>query len=770
MSEGLAAGGDRAYSSPLVSTSATRESSKRIRIWGAVAALGVIAGYAVVLLADARHFYTDDTEAQYAPMWVALGEQLRAGRFPALLPWEWMAGNYTLEEAGLYNPPQLLVYLLAPSMDNLAVYATVVKLIFSIIAALGVFRICLAYGARAPWAAVAGVAFPLSGWFLFFDEASWFTSHTGTAWMLHAWASAVLYARGRRGPIPLLIFLYLALTIQYAFPAVESALMIVAVLAGEYIYQRQWRPVLRLALASGFAVLTALLANLNGFLSSQVTWRGNARIHNDPFLTVPWSESLNASLPSTTPAFTAWWGHVQPLPMVYIAWFLIPALAFIDWRAALHSARELAGPGLFAVAVLMWTAGPGAIGPLRWPARVLPMLAIVLLVLVCVLLSRHGVFASSRRRNLAAGSLIGLLFIRSVSAAPDIAVRHVLAVAAVAGLGCAALWLARNRGVAVACGLIIAAMFPIAYTQVRSAPSTPLSYNFPERRSEMTAAFPDFPGVTLQLADRAVLTPEDRDISAAYGSLAIGNYGKALGLKYVNAYTPVGHAAFAGLLCMAWDGSTCPDAFRKAFAVESSTGRTIVDLMRVDRVVLHRAQYPDAGERPAPEGWEWASYPGHERYIWVLERTGGIVSADNNLIAHTAQVLATPVATDGTDAVTRVTSGAGGRLVFARLAWPGYRITLDGREIPHTTVAGTFLAVDIPAGTRDAELELTWTQPGLYAGLGTAAAGLTGIGLLHWAYRRSQSRRPGWTGPEMVHDGNIREPAMNSLDVAAQLS
>lgn len=718
------------------------ESRRDRYIWGAVTAFGVVAGYLAVLLADARHYYTDDTEAQYAPMWVMLGNEMRAGRFPALVPWEWMAGNYSLEEAGLYNPPQLLIHLLAPSMDNLAVYATVVKLIFSIIAGLGVYRICLAYGARARWAAVAGVGFPLSGWFLFFDQASWMTSHTATAWLVNAWASAVLYARGRSGPIPVFVFLYLALTVQYAFPAVESGLMIAAVAAGEFVYQRRWAPTLRLLLASGCAVLAALIANLPGILSSQVTWRGNARIHNDPFLTVPWSESLNASLPSTTPAFTAWWGHVQPLPMVYIAWFLIPALAFIDWRAAGRSVREFSGVGIFAGAMLMWTAGPGAIGPLRWPARVLPMLAIALLVLVCLLLSRYGMFASARRRAIAAAVLIGLLFIRSFSAAPELVVRHLIAVAVVGALGAAVVWLARHRGTAVACALIIVAMFPIAFTQVQAAPTTPMSYNFPERRSAMTAAFPDFNGRTLQLADRALLLPEDKNLAGAYGSLAIGNYAKNLGLEYVNGYTPIGHAAFAGLLCMAWDGSTCPDAFRRAFAPESSTGRTIVDLMKVDRVVLHRAQYPDVRDHPAPAGWHWVDYPGHERYIRVLERVDGLLSTRNGIIADTEGVAATATLQNSFTSNARVTSPNGGRVVLSRLSWPGHRITLNGNEIPFTTVAKTFIAVDIPAGTDNAELILTWRPPGWEISIAGASAGLAGIGLLHWAYQRQRRRGP----------------------------
>ncbi|MBP2187451.1 hypothetical protein [Nocardia goodfellowii] len=740
-----------------MSTGGDTETKRDKRVWAAVTVAGVIAGYLAVLLADPRHYYTDDTEAQYAPMWVALGNRLRDGEFPWLIPHEWMAGNYTIEEAGLYNPPQLLVHFLAPSFDNLALYATLAKLVFSIIAALGVYRICLAYGARAYWAAVAGIAFPLSGWFLFFDQASWMTCLTATAWMVHAWASAVRYVRGQSGPISLFVFLYLALTVQYAFPAVESGLLMATIVAGEYLHQRQWRPVLNLMLVSALAASAALIANLPGLLSSQYTWRGNARIHNDPFLTVPWSESLNASLPSTTPAFTAWWGHVQPLPMVYIAWFLIPALAFIDWRAAARSARELSSVALFATAVLMWTAGPGAIGPLRWPARVLPMVALALLVLVCVLLSRHGTFAVTRNRLFAAGCLIGLLFIRSFSAAPEIVLRHLVAVLVVAGLGAAAVWLARRRGPALACGFIAVVMFPIAYTQVAIAPQTPMSYNFPERRSTMTAAFPDFDGVTLQLADRAILGPQDRDSTAAYGSLAIGNYAKALGLDYVNAYTPIGHAPFAGQLCMAWDGSTCPDAFRRAFSAEPETGARIVDLMKVDRVVLHRAQYPDAGLHPAPTGWKWVGYPGHERYIWVLERESGLLSTVNGLVAHTIDATATSRASDEAAAHLRVSSRDGGRVVFARLYWPGYRMTLDGAEIPVSAVARTFLAVDIPAGTDNGVLELTWRPPGWKAGLVGAVVGVTGTALLHWAYLRNR-RRDAEAPPLEPLPAELREP------------
>ncbi|MEV0295355.1 hypothetical protein [Nocardia sp. NPDC050710] len=706
--------------------------------WGLITALGVIAGYVAVLFANVRHFYTDDTESQYAPLWVMLGRNLRDGQFPTVVPEHWMAGNYAIEEAGLLNPPQLLIDLIAPSVDNVALYATLIKLIFAIILGLGVYRICKEYGAALPWAAVAGISIPFTGWLLFFDEASWYTAFTGTAWMVQAWASGVRYARGRGGPIPTFVFLYLAISVQYIFPAVEAGLMIGAVAVGELVYQRRWQPSLRLLAVSACAAVVGLATYLPSMLSAKVTWRGTAQINNDQFLTVPWSESLNASLPSTLPAYNSWWGYVQPLPVVYIAWFLIPALAFIDWRKVRENWREFTAIALFAIMALMWTAGPGTIGPLRWPARVLPMLALGLLVLVCVLLGRYATFQNRRQRGIAAAVLIALLWLRSFSAAPNEVVWHAVSAVGIAALGAAVVWLGLRRGTAAACALVIVSAFPIAFLQVRAAQPTPMSWNLPERRSEMKAAFPDFAGTTLQLGDRGLIPPGERTLDGAYGSLVFGNYAKDLELTYVSGYTPNGHYWFGEMLCMRWDTSVCPDAYRRAFAVEPSTGKTIVDLMKVDRVVLQKALYPDAGTQPPPSGWQWAAYPGHEKYIAVLEREDGLLSTRNGRVAAVAGGTATSVSETNQTSRVRVSSENGGRVVFARLGWPGYRVTLNGREIPFQAVAKTFVAVDIPAGTTNGDLELAWHPPGWKIGGAAGLLGVLGAGALQWVYLRGR--------------------------------
>lgn len=709
--------------------------------WGLVCAVGVIAAYSAVLLANSRHFYTDDTEAQYAPLWLMTGRALREGRFPVLVPEHWLAGNYAIEEAGLLNPPQLLIDLGATVVDDLALYATVVKLVFTVILGLGAYRVCLVYGGRPVWSAVAGVALPFSGFLLFFDAASWMTAFTGTAWLVHAWAAGVRYARGRGGPVPVFVFLYLTISVQYVFPAVEAAVLFGAVLAGEVVYQRRWGVAVRPALVAGCAALAGLATYLPSLLTADVTWRGAAEIRNDQFLTVPWSESLNASLPSTLPAFASWWGYVQPLPIVYITWFLVPALAFVDWKRAAGAARELSGPALFAVLVLLWTAGPGTMGPLRWPARVLPMVALASLVLVCVLLGRFGTVSGGRRRAVAAGLLIAVLLARSAAAAPQAALTHLGAALGIGALGAVVVLLARFRGPAPAGVLALAAVAPIAFLQVHAAQPTPMSWNLPEKRSEMKAAFPDFAGTTLQLGDRALIGPQERTLAGAYGSLAFGNYAKNLELDYVGGYTPNGHFHFGHLLCMRWDGSVCPDAYRRAFAPEPDTGRPLVDLMLVDRVVLQRALYPGARDQAPPTGWEWVDYPGHEDYIEVLERRGGPVSGRTGRIAHTEGVAVGPVTETATTSRARVESESGGRVVFARLGWPGYRAHLDGRQMPIDVVADSFVTVEIPPGTRAAELELTWRPPGWKIGGVAALAGLAGLLALWAESRRARPRR-----------------------------
>ncbi len=728
------------------------DSRKKVRLWAGVTVLGVVAGYVAVLLANSRHFYTDDSESQYVPMWVEIGRHLREGNLPGIVPQGWMAGNYAIEGvAGLYNPPQLLVSFIAPSVDNLIVLATAVKLVYTIILALGIFRICLEYGAKPQWATVAAVAFPFSGWFLFFDEASWVLGLAGTAWITHAWASGIRYARGRGGPIPVFVFMYFVASIGEVSPAIEAGLMLVAIAIGEVVYQRRWWPPLKLLLAGGFACLGGVITYLPGVLSSDVTWR-NAEfvVKNDGYLVIPWSESLNASLPTTLPAFHSWFGLVQPFPVVYIAWFVIPGLAFVDWRKAAGALRELSGALMFGVVALMWTAGPAHLGPLRWPVRILPMLALTALIVVCVLLSRYGTVRNLRGRASAAAVLVGLLLVRSIAAAPSNRILiHICGALIVAALVAAVVFIARRWTPVAACLAILVTIPATAFYMVNSVGQHPMSWNLPGDRAAAREVFPKFTGTTLQLGDPLLFPREYKNLDGTYSGLVVGYYAKDLDLDYVNGYTPVGHYWFSRHLCMKWDGGIdrarpdCQDVPTRIFVEkEPTTGLPLIDLMKVDRVTLQRSMYPNAREQTPPPGWHWVDLElPPAKWIWVLERDGGPISARDGLIAHTQGVTATSESESDHTSAARVSSEQGGRVVFARLPWPGYSVTLDGRELPVTSVKDIFLSVDVPAGTRDGELVVRWRPPGWQLGAGSALVGVLGILALQWLYLRRRRER-----------------------------
>ncbi|MBH0119648.1 hypothetical protein I0Q12_08995 [Rhodococcus sp. CX] len=725
-------------------TSAVELTTRRQRwLWGTVVTAMVTVTYLVILAADDRWFYTDDTESGAVPNWIFLGRILRTGQFPSLVPEQWMAGNYPVEgQGGLWNPPQMLVNLISPSVDNMVLLATGVKWAFSVLLALGVYRICLEYGARAPWAAVAGAAVPFTGFALFFDQATWVTALTGSAWVAQAWASSLRYLRGRSGPLPAFVFLYLAISVGYVFPALVAGILTGCLVIGERIHRRSWRPSLKLAIVAACAAAGGLITYLPGVLSSSVTWRSDQGFQNDNFLTAPWSDTLNSGIPSALPAIEAWFGEVQPFPVTYIAWFAVPALAFVDWKAVHRSVRSLAGALIFLAAMLIATAGPSVMGPLRWPARLLPMFALAALVVVCVLVSRHGTLRNLPARAGAAATLVLVMTLRSGSSSPEFMNRHVLWAAAVLLVGALVLWTARHAGEWVVTTILLLSALPVVYFQVASTTPHPLAWDLPARQSVAKANFPDRPGTTLQLGDRTLVLSWTANPEGVYRSLVFGNFAKSLDETYVNAYTPIGFEEFAFHLCMRHDGSSCADAFAAAFATEPSTGRTYVDLMLVDRVVLQRRQYPDADSEPAPPGWRWVqSPPGSADAVdaVILERIDGPISGRNGRISFTEGVTATSVVEDYATSRVRVDSADGGRVVFARLNWPGYTVTLDGRPLEARSVDEMFLAVDIPAGTEAGDLVVRWTPPGQgigFVGLGLGIAGAAVMELLYLRDRR----------------------------------
>ena len=92
--------------------------------------------------------------------------------------------------------------------------------------------------------------------------------------------------------------------------------------------------------------------------------------------------------------------------------------------------------------------------------------------------------------------------------------------------------------------------------------------------------------------------------------------------------------------------------------------------------------------------------------------------------------------------VVRYRAGASGQVLFARLAWPGYTASVDGRTVDVTAGPAGLAVADVPAGEH--VLTLTYEPPGVRTGVQVALlAGVLALaqaGVWHWQRRRARTR------------------------------
>lgn len=136
-------------------------------------------------------------------------------------------------------------------------------------------------------------------------------------------------------------------------------------------------------------VLISVVVYLPGVLTAVVTTRSNTAIANDDYMGVDLSGLLSSTIATAYPMMPSWWweGLSAPAPALYIAWFL-PLVAFLSWRRIRAFAPRIRDILFFAALSLGFVLLPATVGPLRYPARFMPYLALVCVLLCVVLVSQ----------------------------------------------------------------------------------------------------------------------------------------------------------------------------------------------------------------------------------------------------------------------------------------------------------------------------------------------------------------------------------------------
>ncbi|WP_443467918.1 hypothetical protein [Microbacterium sp. A196] len=666
------------------------------------------------ILRAPRFFFWDDSQLGAYGQWYGLGDRLLSGDPTLLSPGAWQGGNYLAEgQWGIFNPLTWLIAIGTHAIDDAVIYTTLVKVLLLLVLATGAFLVARAYGAAPWWAAIAGLTAATGGQTMFMDAPSWVTGLQNVSMFALSWWALKRHLDGKMGPWLYLVFGYLLVTAGYVFGVIELAFLLIA-MAVERAVARDWTNVTRVLLVGVYTALVTVVIYLPGMLTSPVTNRDSADILNDQFLNMDLGDLATSAISTATSSVRGYWGDLVPVPLQYVTW-LLPLLVLCgSWRRSLKS---LIMPVLVLVFSIALVIGPSVVGPLRYPARMMPYAVLAIAVIIAVV-ATNGL--PRRVEPVRAWSAVAVTAASGwlAWAAQPASWKWVLLAIVLQGSFFLLLTAKRRLRPLVAsgrraAGVLLVATLIVLVPQIVKYPTSPLgNFNVPSSVSAMRDVAADWDPGILTVGDVYSL---QLGAPATYEESLLANLWYVTGKEAASVYTVLPFKAFSEALCADLRGATCPEALDVLF--DDANDQTLADDMSLNTVVVVKGDGLERIGTP-PAGWSVEE----REFTWLMTRDEPVDSAGG--IARTSgDANVSVVSRDDMSVTFHVDSvGAdGGSVVFSRLAWPGY--TTDGGIIADPD-RGFLLTLDISQEDAGKDITVTFRPPGWNLELASAGGAL----------------------------------------------
>ncbi|MGH3765733.1 MAG: hypothetical protein ACRDS0_12015 [Pseudonocardiaceae bacterium] len=685
-------------------------------------------------------YYVGDQHEQFMPMWHRFGEQLRSGHWLTMDPDGWMGGNYAAEAlTGIWNPVNLVNFVVVSLFNNLSHAAFVVAVEFLGILAVGAYLLAHEYNAGRVPSVILATAVPVSGFTLWYEASGWLSGLLAFTWVTHFWWAARRHSRGLLNPFVPFIFGCLAMTTGNPYAALGLVIVLIAI-AIELTVQRRFLQLPHLVVMGGCVGAVALLVFFPLIGSIGVTLRQpGAGIGNSLFLVPDIGDLAAGSSPTYLPSISSWNGLLQPMPSTYFAWFVLPLLPWLRWGSLRDRVPSMMSIFVVGGVYLAATLGPSDLWLFRFPLRLVESFYLTAGVLFAVVLSAGLATDHVPRRSVATGAIVVAGTYLAWAVEPQDYDRiHLAGLTLVAVLLTAGLIAYFRRGLFALGIVLVTGTAGVVTLQTTVFPhfsgaDKPVYGGYDLVR--LKAATRNYQGTVLQLASLSGVTSEQR----FSGDIMFGNLPLAAGVPSVVSYSGLVFAEFGETLCMNYRGATCPEAFDRLWRpADHSTPARLVDALRVSTLVLQRSLLPEIVDRTPPPGWHVIS-KNDVRTVWSRDLP---LSAQRRLswVSNGIQILADS-SQPQREVVRYRSSGEAGRVLFARLDWPGYTATIDGKPLSVSSGPAGLVAIDVPDG--DHALVLAFETPGLRLGFLVLGVATTTVLLetLLWIFFHRRRRR-----------------------------
>lgn len=685
-------------------------------VWPILAVLAAVAGACIPLLFNPTFYFIDDSQSGALGQWYEIGRRVLEGDWSIINPTVWQAGHYLAEGAwGIFSPLLWVIGIGLHAVADGAIYMTVVKLCFFGVAAYGLWLLARTFGVAAHWAAAIAVAASLTGFTLYMDAASWVNGFMAWALWPLAWALVRRAVFEAKSPLLAIVACASMMGIGYVHGTLALACTFVATII-EAIGRRHRATIVRAFAAATAAGLFAVIVHLPSVLVSPITGR-TTDIVNSGLMTVNLSGLAASAVPIASPQMGFFGTNFPNAPLLYIAWFL-PMLAFVEWRRFAGVLRDRISVVIVFGVALAATLLPSDFGPLRFPVRLMPYVAVAVIVMAGIGLSMALARPLTARRlwSGVAVTVGSTYFAFAVTPDPWRALAAVLAVA-IAGLLAVYALLGGAFGGSAAAGArkrvrpVAAASVVVGFTllmlvpQHMVAPRSPLQdYKSPALLADYRIQFPDAEGDVLVVGG----VENGRGQPGYWLETLAGNMFYINPASVQNSYSAVYYPPFQALTCMYYNGSTCGDAYEMIFAVLPETDLPVVDVLGVSTVQSIKAGVPESAWTVVPDGWHIVDDTDLTR---TIVRDDPIDPAGS--VAWSSEGTEVTVLEEDAMGVTfRVDDvpASGGTVALSRIPWPGYQV--DGATIAAETVDTFLLGVEVPPNAGGTTVTVSYWSPG----------------------------------------------------------
>lgn len=733
---------------------------RRLGRWAPLASmlLAVAVGVAMPLRNASNFYYWDDTAGAAVGVWQRIAGELLSGNVPLLQIDMWRGGNFAAEAAtGLFNPIMVGLMIGTYPIDNLAIAITVAKFVLFVIMAVGAYLLSRAYGA-APWpSALMGVVLPLSGYNLFMDGTAWINGTAIMAFTPWLWWSMKRYTEGKTRIIVVILMAYLLGSTGNPYGMLAMAAVFAAVCIEAGILGR-WPAVRRLAIAGGLALLSCVVVYLPFVLTSSVGVRADSTTFNDEFFSPNLSDILGMSTGSLQAYIRSFGLPFFTVPVAYLAWFVLPLLPWLRFRELGKTWKHWSAALAFGLFYLLLLLGPSNLWMFRWPLRLIPFFYLAVILVFTIGLSRTWATDRLKLRTWLSAGIVVVGAWLAWSDRPLTWKWHLLFLAVTLVLVALFAWKRPNGAKLFAFLALSTLMLLFAQTTFMKTNNNVANYNFPQSKSAMKANFGErYKGLTVVVANRDTLPGNKLNPEGAWRDILFGNMFAAVGVESTTSYSGIGFTKLDNALCASYYGGSCVDAWPALWDKPPGGSERLADMLRVETVVRWNDPVPLAPgssiatketSPEAPAGWTKTE---HNSQVSVYSRDNKLEFPEGRISALGSDVqVASDKSVSDTKESVRISSanGADRTITFARLAWPGYEASIDGRNLPVSTGPAGLLQVEVPEGTKDASLDISFTPPGYSIGMAALlAAGVGALGLEFWDRRGRRKRGPASSDP-----------------------